>query len=346
MTQIYLIRHAEAEGNLYRRAHGHYDGQITKRGHKQIELLQKRFENEQIDAVYSSDLTRARVTSASIHAPRGLEVSATNRLREVNIGEWEDMPWGEIERVHGEMCKHFNSDPARWDVSDCEPYLSVQKRITDFITDLAQKHEGKSVAAFSHGFAIRSFLCGQLGYASDEVTNVPYCDNTAVALIIWENDKLTLKYHGDNSHLTTEDSTFAHQTWWRGGKVNENLHYKLSSEDSAQRAQFIASGGSINVAPVEFEAFLDDEPIGALGLDPNKDKDAGFVEYIYVKPELRRSGFGIQLVGQAISEYRKMGHNKLRIKADTADTLDFGMKYGFEKVSDSVMEKDISRNII
>ena len=25
MTQIYLVRHAEAEGNLYRRIHGHYD---------------------------------------------------------------------------------------------------------------------------------------------------------------------------------------------------------------------------------------------------------------------------------------------------------------------------------
>ena len=29
MTKIYLIRHAEAEGNLYRMAHGHYNGMIT-----------------------------------------------------------------------------------------------------------------------------------------------------------------------------------------------------------------------------------------------------------------------------------------------------------------------------
>ena len=28
MTKIYLIRHAEAEGNLYRMAHGHYNGMI------------------------------------------------------------------------------------------------------------------------------------------------------------------------------------------------------------------------------------------------------------------------------------------------------------------------------
>lgn len=29
MTTIYLIRHAEAEGNLYRRAHGWYNSTIT-----------------------------------------------------------------------------------------------------------------------------------------------------------------------------------------------------------------------------------------------------------------------------------------------------------------------------
>ena len=37
MTTIYLIRHAEAEGNIYRRIHGQYDGRITPRGYKQIE---------------------------------------------------------------------------------------------------------------------------------------------------------------------------------------------------------------------------------------------------------------------------------------------------------------------
>ena len=36
MTTIYLIRHAEAEGNLYRRIHGWYDALITDNGFAQI----------------------------------------------------------------------------------------------------------------------------------------------------------------------------------------------------------------------------------------------------------------------------------------------------------------------
>ena len=39
MTTIYLIRHAEAEGNRYRRAHGWYNSTITDRGYLQIAAL-------------------------------------------------------------------------------------------------------------------------------------------------------------------------------------------------------------------------------------------------------------------------------------------------------------------
>ena len=42
MTKIYLVRHAEAEGNLYRIAHGQYNGLITDRGYQQLHVLKKR----------------------------------------------------------------------------------------------------------------------------------------------------------------------------------------------------------------------------------------------------------------------------------------------------------------
>lgn len=32
MTEIYLIRHAEAEGNIFRRIHGHYNSLLTPEG--------------------------------------------------------------------------------------------------------------------------------------------------------------------------------------------------------------------------------------------------------------------------------------------------------------------------
>ena len=42
MTRIYLVRHAEAEGNLYRIAHGPYNGHLTTTGYRQIRTLKHR----------------------------------------------------------------------------------------------------------------------------------------------------------------------------------------------------------------------------------------------------------------------------------------------------------------
>ena len=66
MTTLYLIRHAEAEGNLYRIAQGQCDSIITDRGYQQIAALAERFRDEPIDAVYSSDLTRTCITAGAI----------------------------------------------------------------------------------------------------------------------------------------------------------------------------------------------------------------------------------------------------------------------------------------
>ncbi len=55
-TAVYIIRHAEAEGNVYRRCHGQYNALLTTRAYKQLPYLAKRFENVPLAAVYSSDL--------------------------------------------------------------------------------------------------------------------------------------------------------------------------------------------------------------------------------------------------------------------------------------------------
>ena len=69
MTTLYLIRHAEAEGNLYRRIHGQYNSLITDNGYRQIQALQERFADVPIDAVYSSDLFRTMTTARAIYVP-------------------------------------------------------------------------------------------------------------------------------------------------------------------------------------------------------------------------------------------------------------------------------------
>lgn len=88
---VYIIRHAEAEGNIYRRCHGLYDSLLTPRAYQQLPCLAKRFESVPLAAVYASPLFRARTTAQAVAAPHGLTVELRNALHEIDMGDWEDL---------------------------------------------------------------------------------------------------------------------------------------------------------------------------------------------------------------------------------------------------------------
>ena len=51
MTTLYLVRHAEAEGNVYRRCHGQYDSLPTHRAPAELACLAERCAEGPLDAV-------------------------------------------------------------------------------------------------------------------------------------------------------------------------------------------------------------------------------------------------------------------------------------------------------
>ena len=155
MTTIYLIRHAEADGNLYRRAHGWYDSVITDRGYRQIAALAKRFTSTHFDAVYSSDRRRTMTTALSVYKTHGLPLVTTPRVREIGIGVWEDHPWAELERTDGEQLERFNTDAAHWHVAGGEYLPDVRERMIGALREIAEAHPNGTAAVFSHGMAIR-----------------------------------------------------------------------------------------------------------------------------------------------------------------------------------------------
>ncbi|UOO36804.1 GNAT family N-acetyltransferase [Oscillospiraceae bacterium CM] len=360
MTTIYLIRHAEAEGNLYRRIHGQYDSLVTRRGYKQIGALKKRFADVSIDAVYSSDLTRTRLTAAAIYKNHGLDAAFTPALREVNMGVWEDTPWGEVERFEPDKLDAFNNDPTRWRVDGAESFLDLRQRMTREIEKIAACHNGQTVAVFSHGSAIRAFASGVMNVSPQEIRRVPHCDNTAVARLVADGDTMTFDYYGDNSHLPEEYSTFAHQKWWRenttfdstnirfvpfdlSGNVPLYLEYRAEACDAERPCDAMAGFWLENARRHAQEhsravslALIGDTPVGAIELATKEGAldNVGVIEFFYMTGSHRKTGIAVQLLGQAVSVYRTLGRERLRVavSAHNERAYWFCAKYGFEKV--------------
>lgn len=360
MTTIYLIRHAEAEGNLYRRIHGHYDSLVTVRGKKQIAQLGKRFGDIRVDFVYSSDLTRTRVTAEAVAGVKGIPLLITSRLREVAMGDWEDRPWGEVERFEPEQLYNFNNDPAKWRVNGCEDFNSLQRRLEAAIRDIAERHPGKTVAVVTHGSAIRAFLCGVMGVPPHEIQRVPHSDNTAVALLRYDAGTFSVEYLGDNSHLPQELSTFAHQKWWRENTTFDSTNLRFvpfDLESDAEAARYLdfrrdawpwvggaseeAGGSLLEIARGRAKAnpravslaLIYDTPVGMVEIDTESgaEEKTGVIDYLYMVEEQRRTGIAVQLLGQAVSVCRSLGYEKLRLTVSekNGQTLGFCSKYGF-----------------
>ncbi len=379
MTDIYLIRHAEAEGNLYRRIHGWTDGAVTPMGLKQIEALEDRFGRIKIDAVYSSDLRRAVQTASAVHVPKKLPLRTTKALREVNMGVWEDRCWGEVERFEPEQAYYLNFSPDKWRVEGCEAYRDSLRRIKTAILDIARENEGKTAAVISHGSVIRILLADVLGYPPSEINRVLYCDNTAVALLRVANGKINVEYYNDNSHLPEEISAFHRDTWWAAEDAKDGRDIYFLPMDvwksgdlylRRYRDVWIQShghdGGFSSVyldwarkrsredPQTVVEAYLEGVPCGMLELAPSSGiyENAGHIAFLYLEEAYRNRGLAVQLIGQAHSFYSRLGRNKLRLRvADTnLPAVKFYKKYGFRTVSREqgqfgeicLMEKDIS----
>lgn len=362
MTKVYLIRHAEAEGNLYRRIHGQYDSLVTVRGRKQIAELEKRFKDIHVDIVYSSDLLRARETADAIHKNRDIELVLLQQLREVSMGVWEDLTWGEVEWFEPKQLEYFNNNPALWKVDGCEDFYSLQRRLTRAIHGIAAKHDGKTVAVVSHGSAIRTFLSGVLNVPSREIMRIPHSDNTAVSLLRIENGAVTVEYQGDNSHLPEEISTFAHQKWWRENTTFDSSNLRFTPFDLKNDAErYLAyrhdaweavygakpppenwlRSALIN-AQAHYRAvslaLVYDTPAGMIELDTKRgtDEKTGVIEFFYMEHAHRRTGIAVQLLGQAVSVFRSLGREKIRMSVSERNeqTLRFCERYGFIKTGE------------
>ena len=329
MTTIYLIRHAEADGNLYRRAHGWYDSVITDRGYRQIAALAKRFASTRFDAVYSSDRRRTMTTALSVYKTHGLPLVTTPRVREIGIGVWEDHPWAELERTDGEQLERFNTDAAHWHVAGGEYLPDVRERMIGALREIAEAHPNGTAAVFSHGMAIRLTVGTLQGLSLHEIDGTGHAENTAVSCLEYEDGAFRVVYRDDASHLSDELMSLKRQEWLKNARGFEGGIY------------YVPSG-----AEGHFDVCRAGETVGAVSVDKCKNGLAVIGEF-WLENDVQGLGFGQQLVGQALSYARAHGCERLstgRIAKGNALGLRCAQEWGFTQTGEGADWLEFQKN--
>lgn len=324
MTTLYLIRHAEAEGNRFRRCHGWYDSTITDNGYRQIAALAKRFAQIPIDAVYSSDLTRTQTTALAITRTHGLPLRLDPRLREVGVGPWEDRTWTWLATHERERLVLFNSDLARWRLDGAETMEQVRERMLAAVRDVAAAHPGQTVAVVSHGMALRTLLGTLQGMSFAEIDRTGHAENTAVAKLEADGSDVRVVWRDDASHLPDALTTLHKQLWTkRPGGIEPGIWF---APDEAAEGRFLAvrEDGAI---------------IGAVAVG-RIDGAAAELSELRLDDAARNRGYDVRLLGQAISYARARGCDTLRaqVAPDNASGRRRLAQYGFRE-KDGALEK-------
>ena len=164
-TRLYLWRHPEVAGHQDGRFYGRTDVGLSPQGQRQVEFMARAMARVGLAAVYCSTLERSRLTAEEIcraqsacPAPAALEA-----LREMDLGVWETLTYGEIAQRYPEELQARYRDLSDYRVAGGESLRDVEARVMPVLDGICRDHPGESVCLVGHGAVNRVILVRMLG---------------------------------------------------------------------------------------------------------------------------------------------------------------------------------------
>ncbi len=213
-TRFIMVRHGEADGNIIRIFHGQYNSNLTEDGHVQARRAADFLKNYKIDHIYSSDLKRTFSTARHIADGRNLEIKTDSRLREIDGGKWENVPWDDLPEMFPESYSHWENDIAKTKMPDGESIEEMFERTKKALSDISAMHPGETVCVVTHGTVLRALVCLWRGIPLSDMQKIPWFDNASITIVDYTENGYEIVEEGISSHLDGV-STFGKQDWWQ-----------------------------------------------------------------------------------------------------------------------------------
>lgn len=169
---VALIRHGQAAvpdqaGRFFSKA----PVPLTQTGEQQAARAGNLLRDVHFDAIYASDLLRARQTAEIVSQAIGVPVQYDDQLREVDTGDLDGSTSEELERaypaflpwIQGGFRQGFASDANHLDPAlrfpGGESMLEAADRAVGAFRRICARHSGRCVAVVSHAWVGSAILC-------------------------------------------------------------------------------------------------------------------------------------------------------------------------------------------
>ena len=200
MTSIYLVRHGQTAWNREEIFRGRADVPLDETGLKQAELAGEYLKEVEIDAIYSSPLSRALETAEKIARFHSLKVQPLEGIVDMSFGNWEGHAHQEIKKNDSETYRRWREEPHLVRLPGGESLDDVRVRSMAALNEVSKKHSGKALVLVSHRVVNKVLICGILGLDNSHFWQIRQ-DPTAINLIQYRNGKYILSLMNETCHL-------------------------------------------------------------------------------------------------------------------------------------------------
>ena len=150
-TRVVAIRHGETAWNAELRMQGQLDIELNAHGRWQAARVAAALADERLDAVYSSDLRRARQTAEPLARAQGLPVRLDAGLRERSFGVFEGHTFDEVAANWPEASRRWRLREPDFAPEGAESLRAFSARCVAACARLAAAHPGGTIAIVAHG---------------------------------------------------------------------------------------------------------------------------------------------------------------------------------------------------
>jgi len=197
VERVLLVRHGETDYNQQRRWQGQLDTPLNENGRKQAQALAKKIIEYSVDAIYSSDLSRAAETATILASALELPVIPEPRLREMHVGIFQGLNREQIHQQYPYEMHCWTNDDT-YVPHGGESRAQLQLRAYEALQELMQKKH-RTLLLVTHGGTIRLLLQKIMPHAQ---LNGLHFANTSLTILKNENDKFwRAEQIADASHL-------------------------------------------------------------------------------------------------------------------------------------------------
>jgi len=199
--RIFLIRHAETAWNSEGKYQGIIDVPLSDKGRREAERVAERLRHEDVKAVYSSHLIRARETAEIIARRHSLPVKVIPEIGEINFGDWEGLTASEIKEKFGEDAyRVWLEDPEKAEISGGDRLPEFAERVVKGFKEVVAAHPEDTVVMVTHGGALMVLGCHINGEDLSCFRRY-YHQNASISVVEAEGDVLRFQLLNSREHL-------------------------------------------------------------------------------------------------------------------------------------------------